>query len=229
MEINSVKNFVIIVAGGAGERMGSAVPKQFMELNGTPILMRSIGAFCRYNPALEIIVALPQNQIDFWHQLCLKHTFNLKHQVVAGGETRYHSVKNALKKIGEEGVVAIHDAVRPLVSRDTIQRVFRAAEEKGNAVPFIDLVDSLRYVTPGKNSPVDRTQYKLIQTPQAFDCQRIKKAYEQPFDPLFTDDASVAEKAGYKIHLVEGNRENIKITTPVDLEIARTLAGYLSE
>ncbi len=224
-----MKQFAIIVAGGSGERMQSEVPKQFLEINGTPLLMISIKAFYRFNPEIKIIVALPENQISFWQQLCHKHAFNCKHQIVVGGETRYHSVKNALKKIDSEGIVAIHDGVRPLVSQQTIQNVFKKAAEKGNGVPCIDLVDSIRSVTNNENKPADRTSFKLIQTPQAFDSKIILRAYEQPFEPSFTDDANVAEKGGQKINLVTGNRENIKITTQVDLIIASALIDYLSE
>ncbi|HSH51006.1 MAG TPA: 2-C-methyl-D-erythritol 4-phosphate cytidylyltransferase [Bacteroidales bacterium] len=224
-----MKQFAIIVAGGSGKRMKSDAPKQFLEIGGTPLLMISIEAFYRFNPEIKIIVALPENQINFWQQLCQKHSFSVKHQIVVGGETRYHSVKNALKKIDPEGVVAIHDGVRPLVSQQTIQNVFKIAAEKGNGVPYINLADSIRYVTKDENKPVDRRSFKLIQTPQAFDCKIILHAYKQPFEPLFTDDASVAEKAGQKINLVAGNRENIKITNQVDLIVANTLIDYLSE
>jgi len=224
-----VKHFAIIVAGGSGERMKSTVPKQFLEINGTPVLMLSITAFVRFNPDIKIIVALPEEQIAYWKELCHKYVFSLKHEIVAGGKTRYHSVRNALTKIDSEGVVAIHDGVRPLVNQQTIQRVFETATLKGNAIPYIDIADSVRQVNKDKNHPVDRTKYKLIQTPQAFESKIIRKAYEQPFDPLFTDDASVAEKAKQKINLVAGNPENIKITTRVDLMMANALSGYLSE
>ncbi|MFP4025563.1 MAG: 2-C-methyl-D-erythritol 4-phosphate cytidylyltransferase [Thiohalospira sp.] len=224
-----MKFFSIIVAGGSGERMKSEVPKQFLEINGIPLLMLSIKAFYLFNHELNIIVALPESQIKYWQQLCQKHSFNIKHQIVKGGETRYHSVKNALQKVDTEGIVAIHDGVRPLVSQATIREVFNVATKKGSAIPYIDMVDSVRYVSGEDNKPVDRSKYKLIQTPQAFDCKIIKQAYEQPFEPSFTDDASVAEKAGKKINLVPGNRENIKITTQVDLNIAEALFPYLSE
>jgi 2-C-methyl-D-erythritol 4-phosphate cytidylyltransferase len=224
-----VKQFAIIVAGGSGERMQSEVPKQFLEINETPLLMISIEAFYRFNPKIDIIVALPKNQINFWQQLCQKHSFSIKHEIVPGGKTRYHSVKNALKKIDSEGIVAIHDGVRPLVSQQTIQNVFKKAAEKGNGVPCIDLVDSIRYVTNKENKPADRASFKLIQTPQVFDSKIILHAYEQPFEPSFTDDASVAEKNGQKINLVAGNRENIKITTQVDLMVANALLNHLSE
>lgn len=228
-EEESVKYFAIIVAGGSGERMISDVPKQFLELKGTPILMKSIQAFSRFNAEMEIIVVLPEHQKELWVHLCQKHHFHIKHQVVSGGVTRYHSVKNALQRIGPDGVVGVHDGVRPLVSETTLQRVFEMATMHGNAVPYIDIVESIRFVEKEENRPVDRNMYKLIQTPQAFDCKSILKAYEQKFDPLFTDDASVVEKAGIKINLVPGNRENIKITTQADLKLVEALSGYLLE
>ncbi|MDY6801683.1 MAG: 2-C-methyl-D-erythritol 4-phosphate cytidylyltransferase [Bacteroidota bacterium] len=224
-----MKQFVIIVAGGSGKRMESDIPKQFLEIKGIPLLMLSIQAFYRFNTKIEIIIALPENQIIYWQELCKKHAFSIKHQIVPGGQTRYHSVKNALQKIGTEGIVAIHDAVRPLVSQETIQRVFETAMAHGNAVPYIDITDSVRQVTRDGNNPVDRSKYKIIQTPQAFTCKIIKRAYEESFDPLFTDDASVAEKGGQKINLVHGNRENIKITTLADLIVAKALLNHLSE
>jgi len=224
-----VKQFVIIVAGGSGERMQSDIPKQFLEVKGFPVLMRSIRAFYRYNPEIKLIVALPEKQTAYWQQLCQKYAFSIKHVIVAGGKTRYHSVKNALKKVDSEGIVAIHDGVRPLVSQQTIQRVFETATVKNNAVPYINLTDSVRYVTREGNKPVDRTKYKLIQTPQAFDSKIIHKAYDQDYEPSFTDDAGVVEKTGQKINLVAGNPENIKVTTPADLIIANTLVDYLSE
>ncbi|MBU8892940.1 MAG: 2-C-methyl-D-erythritol 4-phosphate cytidylyltransferase [Bacteroidales bacterium] len=209
--------------------MESAIPKQFLSVGNEVILMKSINSFHKYDPSLEIIVALPENQISYWKDLCLKHNFAVKHTIVAGGQTRYDSVKNALDKIGKTGIVAIHDGVRPLVSQTTIDQVFEIASINGNAVPYINIVDSVRLVDPGFNKPVDRKKYKLIQTPQAFECEIIKKAYEQEWQESFTDDASVVEKTGVKINLVPGNRENIKITTNMDLSIAETLCGYIPE
>ena len=224
-----MKRYVVIVAGGSGQRMENAIPKQFLSVGNEVILIKSINSFYKYDPSVEIIVALPENQISYWKDLYLKHNFTVKHSIVAGGQTRYHSVKNALDKIGETGIVAIHDGVRPLVSQTTIDQVFEIASINGNAVPYIDIVDSVRFVDSGSNKPVDRKKYKLIQTPQAFKCEVIKKAYEQEWQESFTDDASVVEKTGVKINLVPGNRENIKITTNMDLSIADTLCGYMSE
>jgi 2-C-methyl-D-erythritol 4-phosphate cytidylyltransferase len=223
-----MKRFVIIVAGGSGQRMKSSVPKQFLTINNEIILMMSINSFFNFDQSIEIIVALPEDQISTWKKLCLKHNFIVKHSIVAGGRTRFHSVKNALEKVNSEGIVAIHDGVRPLVNYETIKRVFEKASLSDNAVPYIDLVDSIRYVDSDVNRPVDREKYKLIQTPQAFKSNLIKKAYEQPWEESFTDDASVVEKLGNKINLIQGNRENIKITSQVDLKIAEILKIYLS-
>lgn len=223
-----MKHYVIIVAGGSGQRMKSSVPKQFLAIDNEIILMMSINSFYSFDQSIEIILALPEDQISTWEELCLKHNFIVKHSIVAGGQTRYHSVKNALVKVNSEGIVAIHDGVRPLVSHRTIERVFEKATLSGNAVPYIDFVDSIRYVDFDINHPVDREKYKLIQTPQGFKSNLIKKAYEQPWEESFTDDASVVEKLGNKINLIKGNRENIKITSQIDLEIAKVLKNYLS-
>ncbi|MDA3954650.1 MAG: 2-C-methyl-D-erythritol 4-phosphate cytidylyltransferase [Bacteroidales bacterium] len=224
-----MRHYVVIVAGGSGQRMKSSVPKQFLLLNNELILMKSINSFYTFDKSIKIVVALPEGQFSTWKDLCLKHNFNIKHTIVAGGQTRYHSVKNALAKVNTEGVVAIHDGVRPLVSQNTIKQVFKKASISGNAVPYIDHVDSIRYVDSDVNHPVDRNKYKLIQTPQAFDCNIIKKAYKQAWNESFTDDASLVEKLGIKINLVSGNRENIKITSKLDLKIAESLSNYLFE
>ncbi len=224
-----MKRFAIIVAGGSGQRMASSIPKQFLSINNEIVLMKSIRSFHEFDSTLKIIVAIPENHIPYWHDLCNKHDFTIEHIVVKGGQTRYYSVKNALEKVAKNGIVAIHDGVRPLVSQTTIEQVFEIAEVNGNAVPYIDLVDSIRFIDSNNNKPVDRNKYKLIQTPQAFDCNLIKKAYEQSRDESFTDDASLVEKLGIKINLVPGNKENIKITSQIDLKIAEALCNYLSE
>ena len=213
----------IIVAGGKGMRMQTDIPKQFIELKGKPVLMYTLEAFYRYNTSIQLIVVLPAHQIDFWKSICKKHLFNLNHQIVAGGQTRYQSVKNGLEVIDKSSLVAVHDGVRPFVSIQTIARCFDEAEKYGSAIPVMDLEDSIRQIDECGSSSVDRTSYKLVQTPQVFNSSILKKAYEQSFSPLFTDDASVVEGLGTKIHLVEGNRENIKITTGFDLELAETI------
>jgi len=213
----------IIVAGGKGERMQADIPKQFIEIHGKPLLMHTLEAFYHYDASIQLILVLPSIQIDFWKGLCIKHSFNLPHQIISGGETRYNSVLNGLELIKRPALVAVHDGVRPFVSSETIKRCFDEAEKHGSAIPVVDLVDSIRQITETGSHSVDRMKYKLVQTPQVFDSEILKKAYQQNFSILFTDDASVVEALGVKIALVEGNRENIKITTGFDLELAETL------
>ncbi len=214
---------VIIVAGGKGERMNADIPKQFIEIKGKPILMYSLEAFSKFNSEIELILVLPSSQIEFWKILCNLHNFNVVHRIVEGGSTRFESVKNGLEKIDIPALVAIHDGVRPLVSFETISNCFDAAKKFEAVVPVIDLVDSIRHISQNANSATDRKAYKLVQTPQIFDAELLKKAYCQEFSTLFTDDASVVEALEVKIHLVNGNVENIKITTEHDLKIASAL------
>jgi len=214
--------YAIIVAGGKGERMGASIPKQFIELAGKPILMHTLEKFTSTFPDIEIILVLPNNQMDYWEVLCKKHSFSVSHQLIKGGETRYHSVKNGLTLVKKESIVAIHDGVRPLVSSNTIKTCFNEAEHKGNAIPVLDMVESIRHVSKQNksNKTVARSCYKLVQTPQCFASNLIHKAYQQEFTSNFTDDASVVEQLGKGIHLVKGNKENIKITTAEDLIVA---------
>jgi 2-C-methyl-D-erythritol 4-phosphate cytidylyltransferase len=223
MNIETMKKFVIIVAGGSGSRMGTEIPKQFLELCGKPVLMHTISVFHDFDPESKIILVLPEDQLPFWEGLCLKHSFSLVHQVVSGGKTRFHSVQNGLSQIDGEGIVFIHDGVRPLVSRETLGRCLETAQESGNAIPVLPVTESLRKLEGDQNISVDRSQYFSVQTPQTFRSDQILEAFKQDFDQAFTDDASVAEKAGFSIHMVEGNLENIKITTPTDLIIAEAL------
>ncbi|MFA5044954.1 MAG: 2-C-methyl-D-erythritol 4-phosphate cytidylyltransferase [Paludibacter sp.] len=215
--------FAIIVAGGKGERMQTDIPKQFIEIQGKPILMYSIENFIRYDISIQIILVLPTGQIEFWHTLCKKHAFEIPHKIVTGGQSRFDSVKKGLDAVNLPALIAVHDGVRPLVSVETIIRCFKGAEKYGTAIPVIELVDSIRQITETGNQSVDRNTYKLVQTPQIFDGELLKKAYKQEFSTLFTDDASVVEAMGTKIHLMEGNRENIKITTEFDLRIAEIM------
>jgi 2-C-methyl-D-erythritol 4-phosphate cytidylyltransferase len=203
--------------------MGTEIPKQFLELCGKPVLMHTISVFHDFDPESKIILVLPEDQLPFWEGLCLKHSFSLVHQVVSGGKTRFHSVQNGLSQIDGEGIVFIHDGVRPLVSRETLGRCLETAQESGNAIPVLPVTESLRKQEGDQNISVDRSQYFSVQTPQTFRSDQILEAFQQDFDPAFTDDASVAEKAGFSIQMVEGNRENIKITTPTDLIIAEAL------
>ena len=213
----------IIVAGGKGTRMQADIPKQFIEIHGKPVLMHTLEAFHRYDDSIQLILVLPASQLNAWKKLCLKHAFLLPHQIVSGGETRYNSVLNGLAQIKTPALIAVHDGVRPFVSNGTIKRCFDEAEKHGSAIPVIDIVDSIRQIKKTGSQSVDRSNYKLVQTPQVFDSEILKKAYEQDFSTLFTDDASVVEALGLKITLVEGNRENIKITTAFDLVLAETV------
>lgn len=212
--------YTIIVAGGKGMRMGKDLPKQFLPIDGTPILMHTLQAFYDYDPSMTLIVVLPSDQQAYWSKLCGDYHFTIPHVVVKGGETRFHSVKNGLSCIKGEGLVAVHDGVRPFVHCDTIDRCFAAAQESGAAVPVVEVVDSLRKVEDEESKAVSRREYRIVQTPQVFDISLLKEAYKQPYTVDFTDDASVVEAYGRKISLVEGNRENIKITSPFDLVIA---------
>lgn len=220
-------DYIIIVAGGKGLRMGGDIPKQFLPIKGKPVLMRTIERFHECSPQLRVILVLPREQQDYWHTLCRDHSFGIDHTVVDGGDTRFGSCRNGLAAIpdDEEGVVGIHDGVRPFVSADTVERCFARARQCGAAIPVLPVTDSLRRVFgDGKSSHgVNRSEYRAVQTPQAFSIQVLKKAYRQPYQDSFTDDASVVEAMGVKVDMVEGNRENIKLTTPFDLKIAETL------
>jgi 2-C-methyl-D-erythritol 4-phosphate cytidylyltransferase len=219
----SKTKIVIIVAGGKGLRMKADIPKQFIELQGKPLLMRTLEVFHRYDTSIQLLLVIPLVQINFWKELCIKHSFNIPHLIVAGGETRYNSVKNGLEVIQGSALVAVHDGVRPFVSIETIGRCFVEAEKHGSAIPVLDVEESIRQITENGNQSVNRMAYKIVQTPQVFTTEILKKAYKQTFSPLFTDDASVVEASGDKIYLVEGNKENIKITTGFDLELAETI------
>lgn len=219
-------DYIIIVAGGKGLRMGGEIPKQFMEIGGLPVLMHTIKRFRDYSEKLNIILVLPHDQQAFWHNLCEQHHFNVAHQVVDGGETRFESSKNGLSAIpdNEEGVVGIHDGVRPFVSVDVIERCFETARDEYACIPVLPVTDTIRYVDQhggGKN--VMRSDYRVVQTPQTFDIALLKQAFQRPYQENFTDDASVVEALGCQVQMVEGNRENIKITTPFDLIIAEAL------
>ena len=208
--------YAVIVAGGSGKRMQTETPKQFLELAGKPVLMHTIERFKTFNNSIEIITVLPENQLEYWDFIQKKHSFYIPQTIVKGGETRFHSVKNGLDFVPDNNLVAIHDGVRPFVSHNTIKRCFETAEKLGNAVPVVSIAESLRIVTNNENSPINRQMIKVVQTPQVFDAAIIKKAYRQEHRYEFTDDATVLEALGEKINLVEGNRENIKITYPED-------------
>lgn len=224
-----MKKYALIVAGGSGSRMQRNVPKQFLLLGGKPLLMYSLHAFYTYNHEIELVLVLPEDQIAYWNGLCERYSFTINHNVVAGGDTRFDSVKKGLQRIKEDGYVAIHDGVRPLVSQDTIKTCFRTAEKFGNALPVIDVPDSVRFTDHRGSKPLMRDRIKISQTPQVFKVHQIRKAYDQPYDPGFTDDSVVLESMGYKIHLTPGNTENIKITTQMDLIIAEALLKQIKK
>ena len=219
-----MKNYVIIVAGGSGKRIGGETPKQFLPLNGIPVLMHAINAFWESKTKPEIHLALPALLHNYWIGLCREYNFNIPHQLIAGGEERYHSVKNALNKLAGGGFVAVHDGVRPVVTSDLIDRCYEQALYLGNAVPAVAANDSIREsIKSQKSKPLNRNEIFLVQTPQVFNLKQLREAYEQEFDEIFTDDASVMEHNGNQIFLIEGERTNIKITFPQDIEIAELL------
>ncbi|MFN5296267.1 MAG: 2-C-methyl-D-erythritol 4-phosphate cytidylyltransferase [Flavobacteriales bacterium] len=213
--------YAIVVAAGSGKRMGAPLPKQFLTIAGKPMLIHTLERLHSFDSNMHLVLVLHPDYFSFWKALTEEYRFIVPHTIVAGGQERFHSVKNAIDFIQDESaVVGIHDAARPLVSIDTLVRCFETAEQKGNAVPVIALNDSLRVVNDGGNSAVERSLYRLVQTPQCFAMNILRAAFDKPYQPLFTDDASVVESIGHTIHLVEGNRENLKITTAEDLRWA---------
>ena len=219
-------NYVVIVAGGKGLRMGADVPKQFLLFGGKPVLMHTIERFHAFDAQLQIILVLPPDQQGYWHELCLAHHFKLPYLLADGGATRFESVRNGLALIPNDaqGVVAVHDGVRPMVSVKVIERCFAMACKALAVIPVTPVVETLRQIMPdGVSQTVNRDAYRLVQTPQTFDLQLLKQAYQQPYSTAFTDDASVVEALGMQITMVEGNKENIKITTPFDLDVCERL------
>ena len=218
-----MKKYIIIVAGGKGLRMGGDIPKQFLPVCGKPVLMRTLEAFHAYDASMRLILVLPVSQQAYWKQLCEEYQFELAHEIANGGETRFHSVKNGLALVEEEGLVGVHDGVRPFVSQEVITRCYEEAASLKAVIPVIGVVETVRHLTEEGSETVPRDQYKLVQTPQVFDVTLLRRAYQQEYTDLFTDDASVVEALGEKVYLVEGNRENIKLTTPFDLKLAELL------
>lgn len=215
-----MKAYAIIVAGGKGLRMGGDVPKQFLPIGGRPVLMRTIEVFRDALDGIQIVLVLPTEQHDYWQMLCKDYSFHSPEMIAKGGETRFHSVKNGLELLPDDNdaVVCVHDGVRPFVSKETIQRCFAAASEGKAVVPVVPIVETVRQLLPnGKSITRPRDEYRLVQTPQTFPLAMLKEAYQQPYTEAFTDDASVVEAFGKEIMMVEGNRENIKLTTPSDL------------
>jgi 2-C-methyl-D-erythritol 4-phosphate cytidylyltransferase len=205
-----MRRHVILVAGGKGLRMGGEVPKQFLPVKGRPVLMRTMEAFHRFDADIHTVLVLPADQQAYWQQLCRDYHFQLPYDLATGGETRFHSVKNGLALVEGDGLVGVHDGVRP----------FRAV------IPVTEVVETVRRVqADGSSQTVPRSEYRLVQTPQVFSVSLLKQAYQQPYTPLFTDDASVVEAMGVEVTLVPGNRQNIKLTTPYDLRVAEMLCA----
>ncbi len=221
-------DYVIIVAGGSGKRMGSEIPKQFLLLNDKPILMHTIETFVNAVDGIEVIVVLPENQVSFWEALCTKYNFCTDHHIVYGGDERYHSVENGLKTIKGKGVVAVHDGVRPFVSKQIILNSFAKARELNAVTLAVPLKDSIREVQGGESKALNRADYQLIQTPQVFDVDLLKKAFNSPYQATFTDDASVVEAYGSKVHLIQGDYNNIKITSPEDMIFGEAILNALT-
>ena len=218
-----MKKHIIIVAGGKGLRMGGDIPKQFLPVCGKPVLMRTMEAFHTYDSAIHVILVLPVSQQAYWKELCQEYQFSLSHDIANGGDTRFHSVMNGLALVEGNGLVGVHDGVRPFVSQEVIARCYEEAEACKAVIPVIDVVETVRHLTEEGSETVPRDRYKLVQTPQVFEVELLRRAYQQTYTDLFTDDASVVEALGEKVYLVKGNRENIKLTTPFDLKLAEML------
>lgn len=223
-----MKKQVIITGGGSGSRMKTDIPKQFLEIDGIPILFYSMAAFALYEQDISIILTLPEKSIPYWKKLVVKHNFNIEHQVIKGGDTRFQSVKNGLSLVSEQTIVAIHDAVRPFVSAEVIAKSFSQAETLGGVIPIVPVVDSMRKINVLENQILNRNEIFAVQTPQVFQSNSLKSAYLVAENSLFTDDASVYEHSFNAVSTIEGNRENIKITSPMDLVIAESFVKLLS-
>ena len=221
-----METFVVIVAGGSGSRMRTNIPKQFLELNGKPILIHTIERLYSISPNSNFILVLPKNQFQYWQDICAKFKFDLDYKLVEGGDSRFQSVKNGLSEIDRKSIVAIHDGVRPFVDKNVLENCIKKAKDFGAAIPTLPITDSIRELKENGSQIRNRNQFVRVQTPQCFQSDIIIESYHQDFDPSFTDDASVVEKNGHKISLVKGNKENIKITTPEDLNIALTFINH---
>lgn len=215
--------YALIVAGGSGSRMQSDIPKQFITIGNKPTLLHTLEAFYRYSPEIQIILVLPAEQVAHWKEARKTYHCQVPHAIVEGGNSRFQSVKNGLILVPSEAVVAIHDGVRPFINQETISLGFTTAAESGSAITSVPLKESIRRLSPDGNKAENRSEFRLIQTPQTFQAQLIKEAYRQPENEHFTDCASVAEAAGHRVTLIDGSYKNIKITTPEDLLLAETL------
>ncbi len=223
----SESRYALIVAGGSGTRMGSKIPKQFLEMKGRPLLMHTIEAFHKHSADTQIVLVLPEAHLSFWEELCERYQFKVPVTLQAGGTTRFQSVQNGLRKVSGPGLVAIHDGVRPVISSKIIEKSFQVAGEYGCAIAAVELKDSIRKIEKSSSRVRDRSSYKLVQTPQTFDIFKLAKAYEQPEQEGFTDDASVWEAVGHEVTLFEGSYENLKITTFHDLVVAEVLLKFI--
>ena len=222
----SSTRFAVIVAAGRGNRMGQSTPKQFLPLAGEPILAHTIRQFRQFDPEMEITLVLSEDQIDTWSELGKKHQYDFNCNIVVGGDQRFHSVRNGLESFGEKsGIVGVHDGVRPLVSQEVLDRCYSTARKGMGCVPCIAPPESVRSIQGDDSDVLDRRNIRLVQTPQCFDLEELRAAYNRDFKEHFTDDATVYEWWGGKVKLVEGNRENVKITTPGDLEFAKSIIG----
>jgi len=223
------KKYLVVTAGGSGTRMGAAVPKQFLTLDGVPILRRSIEAFLRAIPDIQVITVLPEAHIGYWRQYCLKENFICPQRLVKGGFTRFHSVKNALKYVPDNAIVAVHDGVRPLITPEKIKELFSMAQNAPAVIPVMPVTDTLKVldkkdgVLVSAGESIDRSRIYGAQTPQIFQADKLKAAYTLQFDTLFTDDASVAQRYGIPLTFAQGERFNLKITTPEDLVLAKAI------
>ncbi|MBQ8593046.1 MAG: 2-C-methyl-D-erythritol 4-phosphate cytidylyltransferase [Bacteroidaceae bacterium] len=219
------KRYAIIVAGGKGLRMGGDIPKQFIPIGGMPVLMHTMKQFYLYDSCIHLILVLPMSQQGYWLELCKEYKFDIPYKLANGGETRFHSVRNGLELVSslENSLVAVHDGVRPFVSKSVIGECFDMAEKVKAVVPVVPMIETIRQISDEISYTVDRDKFCLVQTPQVFSGLLLKRAYQQPYSSGFTDDASVVEALGEHVTLVPGNRENIKITTPFDLKVANVL------
>ncbi len=218
-----MKKYAIIVAGGTGTRMHGEVPKQFMLLSGKPVILYSIEAFFDFDPEIQIILVLHPEYREYWKQICKDFKISIPTKIAPGGETRFKSVRNGLELVGDNGLVAVHDAARPVINEVFIRSLFSEAEKYGSAMPGVPLNDTIRLLEGETSHQLDRTFLRAMQTPQVYEISELKRAYEQPFQPQFTDDASVMQSAGFPLHLTEGRPSNIKITSPEDMGLAEVL------
>lgn len=218
-----MKKYAIIVAGGKGVRMGMALPKQFLPLAGKPVLYHTVKAFADAYEDMNIILVLPEDQLSYAQIVLQAFQERIDVTIVSGGETRFHSVQNGLKAVEGDAVIFVHDGVRPIITKELIQKCYVQAIEKGSAIPAVAVTDSIRLIQGDTNQPVDRTKLRSIQTPQTFRSEILLPAFEQVYRDEFTDEATVVEMAGHEVHLIEGDKKNIKLTTPEDMEWAEMM------